>query len=277
MDDLTREFQLEALLGGGGSARVYRVRRRTDQRLFALKLLRNDQDPDFQRRVERETQALARVRHPAFVGFHGCVQLTPHSAALLLDLVEGETLLARVTRAGALPPGQVAGLLGELAGVLACFHREGLLHRDLAPGNVLLTPEERFVLVDPGLARPVGGPSFTDPTLLPGTPGFIAPELLDGAIPGPAADVFGLGMLALYAALGGLPWPQTSGALLLLAQCERPAQGCLDGAPPTLRPLLARMLATRPEQRIGDGMELERLLAHGGHPLPGGRGSEAAC
>jgi serine/threonine-protein kinase len=264
MKALTRDFEVEALLGGGGSARVYRVRRRRDQRLFALKLLRNDQDPDFVRRVERELEALSRIRHPAFVGFHGCPLLGPDCAALLLDLVEGETLKARVAREGALGLPLVWSLLVQLSGVLAAFHREGLVHRDLAPGNVMLRPDGTFVLVDPGLVRPLAGPSFTDPAVLPGTPGFIAPELLDGHPPGPPADIFGLGMLALYAATGTLPWGQGSPALVLVAQAEKPAQDCLGTLPQALRPLLARMLATAPEERLQDGEELEQMLAEGG-------------
>ncbi len=200
-------YQLDRLLGQGGMGAVYAGRHVTTGHAVAIKTVRLERhSEDLAARFAREAELAARLRHPHVVPVHdlGC---EGGEAFIVMDLVEGESLAARLRRAGPLAPREAVEEVLALCEGLAHAHARGVLHRDLKPDNVLLAPDGRPLLTDFGLAREVvaARERLTRTGQILGTPGFMPPEQVrgDGEV-GPAADVWGLGA-TLYALLAGQP------------------------------------------------------------------------
>lgn len=264
----SRVGPLEVLekLGAGASGTVYRARHVELGRLSALKVIpRATLDARRVRRFQREVEALARLDHPGIVKVHAAYE---HEGSLAFDmeLVDGETLEARIEREGPLPWREAATIVLHLARAVQHAHDLGVLHRDLKPGNVLVRRDGRVVLADLGLSRLTDQSSSLTLAGAPvGTPCYMAPEAFGGEST-VAVDVYGLGTI-LYEALTGRPpfIAETLPALLHLVtrgQCEPTAA---PGAPPDLEAVRACAMAPRPEARyptagaLAD--DLERLLA----------------
>ncbi len=229
-------------LARGGMGVVYRARHARLGREVAVKVLRAGADAsDVQRRrFETEARTLARLRHPNIVSVHdvGEERGAPY---LVLDLVEGESLEARLLRDGALPPAEAARIAAALARALQYAHEQQVLHRDVKPANVLLARDGTPLLTDFGLAKDLDASRFGTSVTgrFMGTPGFMPPEQAKGELDhvGPRSDVFGLGA-TLYAMLtGAAPFDGTNMAEVLMATIERDVK-----APSTLRPGLDREL-----------------------------------
>lgn len=263
MSTAFRDLRTLAVLGGGRSSRVYLVQRESDGQRFALKQVSFTEDSLYPReRLLREVEVLSSISHPSLVRLVQAWTDAPDHGALLLEYVEGPTLAEKTTLDGALAPEAALELLCSLASVLAVFHEKGYIHRDLSPWNVILPPDRPAVLVDPGLCADLGsGLLLTDPAAIPGTAGFVAPELISGACAaGPAADVYSLGMIYYFSVNAGLPWKAPSDLLLFGAQVMRPAQGFLDRLPAELRGVAARMLAQDCRERFRNAGELYSAL-----------------
>src|SRR5690606_10694953 len=164
-------------------------------------------DPALREAIWHEARAVARLNHPHVAAVHdyGEVSLASGDPAgyLVMELVEGSSL-AEVLRRGPLPWPRAAALVSQVGSALAAAHRIGVVHRDIKPGNVMLTPTGAKVL-DFGIAAVVGRTGEAE--RLVGTPGYVAPERFDRTAPvQPASDVYSLGMLLHEAVLGRPPW-----------------------------------------------------------------------
>ncbi len=259
-------FALEALAGTGGMGAVYRARDRTSGGLVALKLLLSGLGEASVRRFEREAEALAALRHPAIVRYVAHGLTAEGQAYLAMEWVPGENLGERLARA----PLDVADSvhLGIcLAGALGAAHRQGLVHRDVKPRNVLLEDgdPERAKLADFGLARAMeGDPSVTRTGAMLGTPGYMSPEQGRGERDVDArADVFALGCL-LYLCLAGQPAFGSGDAIAILLRVVTGATPLLGDArpdvPAALCDLVTRMLAREREDRPADGAAVHHAL-----------------
>jgi hypothetical protein len=196
---LSGRYRIERMIGQGGMADVFRAVDITGGDPVAVKLVRSA-DPGLARRFAQEAKALARLEHPGLVrlidaGVHD------EQAFLVMELVEGPTLAARLRR-GALSPLRTAMLGRTLAGALAYVHGHGIVHRDVKPANVLLGPGPRVRLADFGIARLAGTSSLTVTGTTLGTAGYMAPEQLEHHDVGPAADVWSLGVILLECLTG---------------------------------------------------------------------------
>ncbi|WP_345024814.1 serine/threonine-protein kinase, partial [Actinomadura keratinilytica] len=198
-------YQLVAPVGSGGMATVWRAVDLVLDRPVAVKLPRDGWPRELTPRLHEEAKAAADLAHPHITGVHdyGEAEL-PDGERLpyvVMELLDGETLAARLAR-GPLPWREAAVLGAQLADALAAAHAAGVVHRDVKPGNVLLTAAGAKIC-DFGIAftAPAAGrPDGAGPLL--GTPDYVAPELLGGAAPTPAADVYSLGVV-LRECLGG--------------------------------------------------------------------------
>ncbi|GAA2549783.1 MULTISPECIES: serine/threonine-protein kinase [Streptomyces] len=201
-------YRLLAKLGHGGMGTVWRAKDETVDREVAVKEPRvPDHLPERERsntfeRMRREARAAARLDHPAVVDVHD-VAVVDGQPWIVMELVQGRSLGAVLQEEGTLPAREAARVGLEVLGALEAAHAAGILHRDVKPDNVLLGRYDRVVLTDFGIARIEGETNLTDTGGFVGSPEYIAPERVLGQRPGPASDLWSLGVV-LYAATEGV-------------------------------------------------------------------------
>ena len=252
-----RGLQLGPVIGRGAMAVVYRAFDTRHERSLAVKVLNLDTaDKDAIGRWTREVGAVARLRHPNIVPLIDSGTTAGGTAYFLMPLAEGETLQARLER-GSLPIPEAVRYAREVAEALAYAHAEGLIHRDVKPGNILLEGGHA-VLADFGLARPIqaeklGASQRTQVGMVVGTPAYMSPEQLTagGVIDG-RADLFGLGVVLYEMLTGRLPFVSTTMPGLMterLSGSFGPVSALRPGAPPLLQQIIERALAPDPQER----------------------------
>jgi serine/threonine protein kinase len=259
-DVLDGTYEIEATVGYGGMGAVYRVRHKGLGRTFAAKLIhpRVANDPRFIGRFTREAEALGRLKHPHIVDVtdFGVEQRGDPRAYLVMEYLQGENLEARL-RAGPLTPEVALPIFDAVGSALDHAHRQGVLHLDLKPGNVLLAEDGsgavRAKILDFGLAQFVSGDgSKTGEGTAPiGTPSYLAPEVLERNRPGPAADIYALGVLMYEALAGHRPFAGSVAEILdRIRHAEPPMPHRLNPAiPPEVGAALVAPLAKAPDRR----------------------------
>ncbi|MBZ9643694.1 serine/threonine-protein kinase [Streptomyces sp. PSKA30] len=200
-------YRLLAKLGHGGMGTVWRAKDETVDREVAVKEPRvPDHLPERERanafeRMRREARAAARLDHPSVVNVHD-VAVVDGQPWIVMELVQGRSLGAALQE-GTLSAREAAKVGLEVLGALEAAHAAGILHRDVKPDNVLLGRHDRVVLTDFGIAQIEGETNLTDTGGFVGSPEYIAPERVLGQRPGPASDLWSLGVV-LYAATEGV-------------------------------------------------------------------------
>ncbi len=160
--------------------------------------------PDLQR-AEREARLAARLNHPHVVAVYDLVT-DGDDTWLVMEYVEGVTLSALITRDGALTPDEAAPLVRQAADALAAAHAAGIVHRDVKPSNMLVTPDGSVKLTDFGIARAQADASLTQTGLVTGSPAYLSPEVASGATAHEASDVWSLGATLYHALAGHTPY-----------------------------------------------------------------------
>lgn len=235
----------------GGTARIYRARDEQLGREVAVKLLHPHLLPDerSRRRLEAEARAAAGLSHPGIAAVYD-VDVDPEAPALVMELVKGESLAARLARRGPMPAGEVARIGAEVADALYLAHRNGIVHRDVKPGNILLEPDGGVRLIDFGIAQSLapGTESLTQTGTTLGTPRYMSPEQMAGIPAGPRSDLWSLGVV-LYEALAGRV-PFDGSTPLAIARQQQVGPPALPAhVDPALASLVASCLAHRVEER----------------------------
>ncbi|OZB49619.1 MAG: serine/threonine protein kinase [Cellulomonas sp. 14-74-6] len=255
-------------LGAGGMGTVYRAVDGGGSPV-ALKLLHPHVGADVaaRARLMREVAALQRLRHPAVAAVLDA-EVDSTEAFLVTELVDGQDLAARVHAAGPLGAEEVADLAAGLRDALAAVHAAGVVHRDLKPSNVLLT-DHGPVLIDFGIAQDAGDEHLTSTGLVMGTPGYLAPELLSGAEPGPGSDLWGWAAVLAFAATGRPPFG--SGAVDVVLARARTGSADLADLGPLTAGALRRALDPDPQHRLAadDVVSALRTAAVDGDPVDG--------
>lgn len=249
-------------LGRGGMGAVYRAVDGGGAEV-ALKLLHPHlaEDDDARERLRREVAALQRVRHPSVARVLDA-EIDSTDAFVVTEIVDGPDLATRVRQDGPLDPHEVAATADALRDALEVVHAAGVLHRDLSPGNVLLA-ERGPVLIDFGIAQGVEDARVTSTGLVVGTPGYLAPELLEGQDPSAASDWWGWAAVVAFAATGRPPF----GSRPVQAVLARVRSGEADvaGLDPRTAAALRSALAVDPGDRATPAGVVEQLrLAAGG-------------
>ena len=241
---LAGRYRLQEQIGAGGMGVVWRAIDEELGRTVAVKRGHPGAPAD---RIRREARMVAALHHPGVVTVYDIV-VADGSSWLVMEYVPADSLGELIERHGAMPPRQVARIGAQLAQALAAVHGAGVLHRDVKPGNVLVTRDGTVKLTDFGISRTAGGePTLTDGGLVGGTPAYLPQEVANGHKHTAASDVFSLGA-TLYAAVEGRP-PYGSGTAY--ASLRRAARG--DVAPTrragALAPVLAKLLHPKPSRR----------------------------
>ena len=243
-------YRLIERLALGGSAEVWRAHDEQLDRPVAVKRLHPHLLPDesSRKRLAAEARAAASLSHPVIVDIYD-VDATGDAPALVMELVDGESLSARIARSGPLEPREAASMAADIAEALFHAHQRGVVHRDVKPGNVLLASDGRTKLVDFGIAHSLAESAerLTMTGTVVGTMSAMAPEQLVGGPITPRTDLYGIGVV-LYEALTGRP-PYPGGSPVALAEAQRAGPPPLDGIDPTLAGIVAACLAVEPENR----------------------------
>jgi serine/threonine protein kinase len=249
------------LLEPAGEGATSVVHRAVDRfgRVVAVKEPRREfaGDPAVRRRLQREARTMARVRSPYVAeAYDAC--LTGERPFIVTEFVPGVPLRDLVAGYGPLRGEPLALFAGRLAQGVAAIHGAGVLHRDLKPGNVMVVSGAPKI-IDFGIAQETGAAQVTQPGVLTGTPGYVAPELIDGGRTTEASDVFSWGATVAFAATGRPPF----GAGSLHGVCFRVLRGAadLDGVPEPVLSLLRMALRRDPAGRPPAAWFAARLTA----------------
>jgi formylglycine-generating enzyme required for sulfatase activity/predicted Ser/Thr protein kinase len=260
-------YQLLQELGRGAMGVVYKGHDPSIDRPVALKVLAAEpglQDSEREQRRTRflrEARAAGRLTHPRIVTIYDVGQ-EQEQAFLVMEYVEGEPLDRILRRVGALPLARVLAIVDQVADALDYAHAHGIIHRDVKPGNILLSPDDRVKVTDFGIARLADG-ELTLTQHTPGTPSYMAPEQVSGQPVDGRSDVFALGALAYELLTGTRAFPGENLATIvhrIVNEEPRPLGETAPGLPAGLDPCLRRALAKDPARRYPRAADLARDL-----------------
>ena len=263
-------YRIVERLGAGGMGEVFLAEDPRLAREVALKVIRQDalRDEAARHRFRQEARTLSRLLHPNIATLFdydsdGGVEF------LVMERVPGQTL-AQLLAAGPLPESRARAIAVGIAEALQAAHEQGVVHRDLKPGNVMITPRGRAKVLDFGLAAVLGdpsGPSHAPTASLPGslvgTAAYLAPEQVSGGPLDARADLHALGAIVFEMVAGRPPFQADGIGALLYAIAERPAPALREarpGASAELEAIVARCLEKEPSRRFADAEALARAL-----------------
>ncbi len=263
-------------VGQGGFATVYKAYQPAFARTVAVKVLTGAQfDEDSQLRFERELRALGLLsEHPGIVTVHDTGFTTDRRPYLTMAFVVDGTLKDRLNAYRSVPWAESAAILIRLCGALETAHRSGIIHRDIKPANVLMS-RYGAQLSDFGIAR-IAGAHETQAGVVMASIAYAAPEVLEGARPSAAADIYSLGSTAYTMLLGSPPFEragdETHLAVMLRIQAEPPPDLRAYGVPADLAAVLEASLAkdpaNRPQSALEFGQQLQEVLRANGERVP---------
>ncbi|MDA8144831.1 MAG: serine/threonine-protein kinase [Thermaerobacter sp.] len=262
-------------LGRGGMAVVYKAYHPPLDRYVALKVIAeaHAEDPQFQERFRREAQAAAKLRHPNIVTIYDFgTEADLHYLAM--EFLEGRTLKALLAAREPAPPD--LGIVVQTARALAYAHSQGVVHRDVKPSNIIVSPEGRAVLTDFGVARMLQQEGLTAPGVGIGTPEYMAPEEAEGNASDHRSDLYSLGVVCYEMVTGRVPFRADTPLAVLLSHLRDPLplpSELNPSIPPALERFLLRALAKDPAERFPDGAAMAQALEEVCAGLPAGQAS----
>jgi eukaryotic-like serine/threonine-protein kinase len=232
-------------------------------RLVAVKRLHADSPADVEQRFAREAKLGASLNHPNLVAVFDTA-VDDEGVLIVMEYVPGEPL-SRAVRHGPLGPHRVGSMATEIGAALDHAHDQGVIHRDVKPGNVLLRNDGVSKLVDLGIATAADGTRITRSGTVLGTAAYMAPEQLEGHEPGPAVDVYALAAVSFEALAGRKPRDGATPLQIAHSIASEPPPDLRThwpGAPPAAAELLARGMARDPAERPRSAGQLGAQLAH---------------
>jgi len=265
-------YELEELVGSGAMSSVYRAHDRLLDRTVALKVLHDhhQQDPEYVERFRREARSAATLSHPNIVtvidrGEHGDRQF------IVFEYVGGQTLKGLIVSDGPLPVESALALTIQVARGLSFAHRNGLVHRDVKPQNVLLNGDGQAKMSDFGIARSLDVQrGMTETGTVLGTSDYIAPEQAQGSRVDEQSDVYSLGVVLYELLTGDVPYPGENFVAVAMQHINEPVPSVRDkrpDVPPRVDAAVQRAMAKSPADRFATmadfGRELEACTGAG--------------
>jgi serine/threonine-protein kinase len=258
---ISDRYKLLSMLGRGGMAQVWRG---FDQRLdreVAIKILNARDEPGGCERFEREARTAAALTHANIVSLHDAGS-DDGVDYLVMELVEGETL-SHLIRRGPLPATEIAGIAGQICDALAAAHAAGIVHRDIKPGNVLITEAGQVKVCDFGIACHDNETPDATSDMAVGTAQYMAPEQARGGPATPRTDLYGLGCVLYAMATGQPPFTSKTSARVAWQHLNEPPVPLASrrpGTPSWLDSLVRSLLAKEPADRPASAAEVRALL-----------------
>lgn len=264
-------YRLGELVGEGGMGQVFRAEQMALGRTVAIKCLRRSlaQNPSMLLRFHQEARAASLLSHPNLVGvidFGVAEAIGPY---LVMEYVPGANLGQIIAREGPLALGRAVRLVAEILSALEVAHDAGIVHADIKSENVLVQPMdrggERVKIIDFGLARLRRSSDLDEDDMVSGTPEYVAPEVIGGRVPTPAADIYAVGIILFEILTGTTPFRGGSVAEILarhLRDAVLPPSLCRPDRliPPALEQVVLRALAKDPRARFADATSFRLAL-----------------
>ncbi len=266
-------YRVEGRLGVGGMSTVLLAIDERLERHVAVKLLAEHlaDDPTFVSRFRREALAAARLVHPNIVQvFDSGFDEAAHQHFIVMEYVPGQSCAEILRDRGHLDVDQVVDIIAQACRGLDYAHRNGVVHRDVKPGNLLVSESGVVKLADFGIARATGQTSITQVGSVLGTAAYLSPEQARGEEAGPPADLYSLGVVTYQLLSGRLPYEANSLSELALKQQREspiPLQRLNPNVPSTLSESVALSISVVPEERPHTAIELSELIADGANGI----------
>jgi serine/threonine-protein kinase len=255
------KYAISRLIGRGGMGEVYEAYDTDKGRTVALKILADEysHDESFRTRFQRESRAAAVLQEPHVIPIHDWGEVDGH---LYIDmrLVQGKTL-ADLLATGPLTPSRAANIVGQIGDALDAAHAEGLIHRDIKPQNIIVTPTDFAYLVDFGIAETTGDSRLTSPGMKVGTLNYMAPERFTARTATPAVDIYALAGVLYEALTGEMPFAGDSLEHLIAARVTMPPPRPSEAnprVPAAFDEVVTRGMAKDPDDRYGTAGGLGR-------------------
>lgn len=260
-DVLGGRYRLDERISAGGMGTVWRGHDDRLRRPVAVKVLHPNLTVKgkFRQRFHIEARAIAALNSPGIVDVYDFgEETTPDGLVvyIVMQLVNGQSVSAVLRETGSLSPEDTMALLAACADALSVAHTNGIVHRDIKPGNVLVDSRRRVKIVDFGIARTLGQDGITTAGMVMGTMSYVAPELLRGDDPSPAGDIYSLGVLGYQCLAGHTPFDSSDPAAILAAAVSQDPPPLPDHVPAPISAIIMRALAKRPEHRWPDAAAL---------------------
>jgi serine/threonine protein kinase len=258
-------YEIVEEIGRGAMGVVYRARDPVIDRTVALKAINatgSGETESFHLRFRQEAQAAGRLSHPGIVTIYDVGEQDDSRAPyIVMEYVAGRTLWATVNEADPpLPLDARLDLVQQVAEALDCAHREGIVHRDIKPTNILVTPEGRAKIADFGVAKlHVSQSQMTVAGGVLGTPSFMSPEQVEGKPADGRSDLFSLGVILYWILTGRMPFDgESPGEILfkIVSKEPTPPSAIYPSIPREFDRVLARALAKNPDDRFQSGLDL---------------------
>ena len=264
-------YEVVGVVGHGGMGIVLRAYDTKLNRVVAIKVIAPElvTDSTAVKRFLREAQAAAAVSHDHVVTIHA-IDEDHQPPFIVMEFIDGLSLQDKISRQGALELKELLRIGSQLAAGLAAAHKQGLVHRDVKPSNILLeNGVERVKITDFGLARRIDDKSLTQVGDIAGTPQFMSPEQAQGKPVDARTDLFSLGSVLYMMCTGRSPFPADSAVAVLRRVCDdrpEPIRDLNPDIPEWLCDVIARLQEKEPDDRFGSAEDvtelLEQYLAH---------------
>jgi serine/threonine protein kinase, bacterial len=257
---LDHRYRVEAMIATGGMSRVYRGLDIRLDRPVAVKVMdsRYAGDQQFLARFQREARAVARLKDPGLVAVHDQGTDGQHPF-LVMELVEGGTLRELLRERGPMPPHAVAAVMHPVLSGLAVAHRNGLVHRDVKPENVLVSDDGDVKIADFGLVRAVAEAKITSDSVILGTAAYLSPEQVRSGNAGPHSDVYAAGVLIYELLTGVTPFRGDTPLAVAYQRLDHdvPAPSTvIAGVPAEFDELVLHATAPDPADRFADAQQM---------------------
>ena len=243
-------YRLDERIAGGGMGDVWRGTDEVLGRTVAVKILLPAllDEPGFAERFRGEARTMATINHPGVVDVYdyGSDQ---QLAFLVMEYVEGDALSRTLSRVGRLTPARTMALVAQAADALQAAHANGIVHRDVKPGNLLVRPNGTLVLTDFGIARSALVGQLTVAGSVLGTASYISPEQASGAVATAASDVYALGVVAYQCLSGHRPFDGATPIEIAMKHVRDTPRPLPSDIPPAVRAIVDRALAKDPGAR----------------------------
>ncbi|WP_236790283.1 serine/threonine-protein kinase [Amycolatopsis sp. GM8] len=272
---VAERYRLVSRIAVGGMGEVWQASDTRLDRIVAVKVLKAELsgDAEFLHRFRTEARTTASLNHPGIAAVHDYGESATGDdsiAYLVMELVEGEPLAGILAREGRLAADRVLDILEQAGRALQAAHERGLVHRDIKPGNILVTPTNTVKITDFGIAKAAHAAPVTRSGMVMGTAHYIAPEQALGHDAEPASDVYSLAVCGYECLTGHRPFLSEHSVTVAMMHIRDLPPPLPPDVPPGARALVEATLVKDPRQRYRTGGEFAAAVAavRAGHPLP---------